>query len=100
MQVVCAVARASCDAEFLLHFFQGDASCFRIPPQDYEELDGHHYGEENERVASGFGGDSRKAERDDCIHGPVSEAAKALACGADAVGKNFADVDPDDGALG
>ena len=33
------------------------------------------------------------------VHEPVGKAAEALAFGANLVGKDFADVDPDDRAL-
>src|SRR5580704_11985448 len=44
-------------------------------------------------------GDDGEDERDGAVHEPVREAAEALAFGADLIGENFTDVNPDDGAL-
>src|ERR1022692_1362477 len=83
----------------LLHIFERDAGGFGEHEQDHEELDHGHHGEEDERGGAGQVGHQREGEGDDGVHDPMGEAAEALALGADQVGKHFAEVDPDDGAL-
>src|SRR5215831_5067767 len=52
----------SCDAEFLLHFIQGDAFGFGIPLQDDEELQSHHGSEKDEGISAGFCRDRGKSK--------------------------------------
>src|ERR1017187_6738114 len=96
-----AQTRALCHLplHLLLHIFERDAGGFGEHEQDHEELDHGHHGEEDERGGAGQVGHQREGEGDDGVHDPVGEAAEALALGADQVGKHFAEVDPDDGAL-
>ena len=83
-----------------MHFFEGDAFCFGIERQHDDELHDRHHREKNEGIAAGLCGERRKAERNYACHEPVREAAEALSLGANTIGENFADVNPNDGALG
>src|SRR5205814_1012026 len=92
--------RALRDLEFLLHLFERDALSFRIEKKHDEELHHHHRGEKRERVAAGRRSHKRKRPGNQRVHDPVRKTAEALALGAHAVWKNFAEIDPDHRALG
>ena len=90
---------ASDDAELPLHLFERHTFCFRIEKGHHKKLKNHHSGEEHEGVGAGRSCQEWEGQRDDAVHEPVGKAAEALTLGADLVGKNLSDVDPDDGAL-
>src|SRR5277367_1514872 len=87
------------DAEFVLHLLERVALGFRIEKEHDEELQNHHGGEEDEGRAGGTFREDRECSGDDGVHDPVRGAAEALTFGADACGKDFADIDPDHRAL-
>src|SRR2546429_9923330 len=84
--------RALRDLEFLLHLFERDALGFRIEKKHDEELHHHHRGEKRERVAAGRRSHKRKRPGNQRVHDPVRKTAEALALGAHAVWKNFAEI--------
>ena len=71
----------------------------RIEIQDNHKLQAHHHGEEKKWKAARGAGPKRESAGDERVHDPVSGAAEALAFGAHARGKNFAEINPDHGAL-
>ena len=87
------------NAEFMLQLFERDATGFGKDEKDKNKLNRHHGCEEGERGRRGAGGDAREVQGDQCSADPVGGAADGLALGADAVGKDLRDVDPDDRAL-
>ena len=87
------------DAEFVLHLLERVALGFRIHKEHDKELQNHHGGEEDEGCAGGIFREYRECSGDDGVHDPVRGTAEALALGANARGKDFADIDPYDGAL-
>jgi hypothetical protein len=88
------------DPEVGLDLLQGALLSFWVDEEDYEELDGHHCREEDEGEGVGFCRDDWEDAGDNRIHDPVGRGAHALSFGADAGGKDFCNVDPDDRALG
>src|ERR1035438_4515827 len=72
---------------------------FGKPEQHYEELYRHHDGEECKRGSPGTGRYQRERSGDRRIHQPMCEAAETLALGSHAVGEDFAEIDPNHGAL-
>jgi hypothetical protein len=90
---------ASGGPESFLQLFERKTLCLRIYQQHNEKLQNHHGGEKHEGIAAGFCGHHRKNKGDYAVHEPVGEASEALTLGANAIGENLADVDPDNGAL-
>ena len=87
------------DFEFFLHFFERDALSFRVEEEHHEELHHHHGGKKRERVAAGGRRHQREGPGNQRVHDPVGETAEALAFGAHAIRKHFAEIDPDHRAL-
>src|SRR5690348_7236311 len=94
------VERRLSDAHLLLHGFQGDALSFRVKQEHYKEFQHHHGGEKYKGIGTGTRCHHGKHQGNEPVHKPVREAAQALAFGTHRVGKDFGEVDPDDGALG
>ena len=86
-------------ADFLFHIFECDAGRFGEGPQNHQKLHDRHRREKHERGGARERRHQREGECDDGVHNPVGEAAQTLALGAHQVGENFAEIDPDHGAL-
>src|SRR6266566_2690482 len=100
---ICFWSRISCprsfNAQAVLHLLQCDSLGLRVKEQHDEKLYGHHDCKENERVSAGRFCQLWKRISDKRIHDPVRRASQCLSLCAHAVGKDFADVDPDNRAL-
>src|ERR1035437_3626419 len=83
-----------------LHLFQRNALGFGESEQHDEEHQGHHGGKEHKRISAAEADrEIGKDQRDNEVHDPVRRAAQALSLRAHAIGKHFADIDPDDSTL-
>ena len=81
------------------HLLQANAARLWIRGEHDDQLLSHHGGEEIKGNSAPAGGYQGEDSGDDGVHDPVREAAEALTFGADLVGEDLADVDPDDSAL-
>src|SRR5262249_3429447 len=87
------------DPQPILDLFQRNSLGFRQEHPHQHELQQHHYGKEGESAGAGGFGDYRETPTHDRSPKPVGKAAQRLAAGANAIGKNLAEINPDHRAL-
>ena len=97
------MARQLLYMELFLNFFESNVLRFdKEEPYD-EKLQDHHDGAERKRdgqAALAHGNDAGIYLSGNRAQSPVCKTAERLAFCADAIGENFADIDPDNRALG